>query len=263
MSKTQADVERFGVWIFYPMSLAVLASPKVAPPRLCMGLLAFTVATQTLLERDRQVDMRRSLRDFLKTPTPPKIACAADFDDLTLFDAMFPDHETLWKIKAHDEKYVGGTILSQRLDMCYNSQAIAIKSLMVGFSLGLLPFFLRTAYWGGHSLAKLFVAPSEEKKEEIRFLGCLNIWTFSEHMLNTLVCPRATINLQNYWIFENMHFCVANFQMDHGTEDDEWKDRPKTALAEWRACRDCWYGRQGKIPIWCLFDVEEEKRGSK
>lgn len=114
-------------------------------PWVRVGITAFTAVTQTIRERDKQIETRRALVELvnnkeLRLDTWKSAAHA------WVFGPSSPSHAF---IKTWDQQH-GMPELHHRIHTLYNSDAIFCKSLVVGASLGILPDLQTVIYVYGN-----------------------------------------------------------------------------------------------------------------
>jgi hypothetical protein len=137
--------------------------------------------------------------------------------------------------------------LQHRLDFLYNSNAIFCMSLMVGFSLGLLPLLLIISARGSRQIPNLFERESFHMVSNAEYV---------DHTLNRWWAWCMSKNSSLYYNSDSLYMMITGI-----THFWLYKETNKTTgfttLQDWRASPQCWYSRHGKLPIF-QYNLEDE-----
>ena len=193
-------LEEICVRAAHPLGIltAVGCFKRLRHPKFRFGAFAFTAATQALWERDQQVQTRE------------RLIVISGADGLRMYG---PGGEVL----PFEEREKVKLEAKHHLRHLYDSKAILEKSLIVGASLGTIPFIGRAIYLR-HSMI-----------EQQNFM---DVWIilFSDYVVNDLYATRRGLS----------HFLNPSYSMQIALMKYCFDD---LGTPSWR-----WYSRKGKHP---------------
>jgi hypothetical protein len=261
------DMDQVCVLLAQPLGILTTLGyiKRIRHPQVRINAGVFTACTQTLLERDEQVQTRRALVELANSQESrfEYLRCGAL--------ALAP--EVWWKVRMIVDNKNGeidaelihriGTLMANesevdaelvhRINTLYDSKAIFWKSMMVGVSLGTLPFFLNNRYFfGGNFLDAIKQLDNATKQSGIDYDRHRRaLLSGGGHALNcTYALP---IGLSPY-LNPDLSFGVT------------WAQRRAISFIDYRQYKSpaesmrknvLWYEREGKLPIF-QYNVEEK-----
>ena len=248
----QTFVEEYATLLAHPIGIYVCAKRSRFSPRVRLGAFLFTAITQTIWERDLQIQNRRVLLELANNREARIDAYKCGIfvlEDRESSVDFYKYCASWWMTNLPTEeveflenwdKEIGNEI-KHKLEYFYTSKAILFKSLVVGASLGTLPFIQRM----------IFGAEFRTSGDGLKRLTSIG---YTDPILHAMYTRCFGLPRPYFLNPKNADFTdfIQWLELDRRVKSTGFR-----SMKEWRSSPQCWFSRQGKLPLW-KYNVEDD-----